>query len=89
MFYPDEYLSLFENGDVIDNIKENYSTLFSIYSSHLISKSYFYDAYTYYCKSVSSISTGYFNKDYKDNIVTVDDYLTIDSNSNKVIRLKR
>ena len=89
MFYPDEYLPLFENGDVIENIKENYSTLFSIYSSHLISKSYFYDACTYYSTNEPSISTGYFNKKYKDNIVTVDDYLTIDSDSNKVIKLKR
>ena len=89
MFYPDEYLFFFEDMEVIDNIKENYSTLFSIYSSHLLDESYFYDAYTYFVRSVPSISTGYFKKAYKDNIVTIDDYLTIDSDSNKVIKLKR
>ena len=38
MYYPDNYLQLFEDEESIINIKKTYSALFSLYSSSLLEK---------------------------------------------------
>lgn len=89
MYYPDNYLQLFEDEESIINIKKTYSALFSLYSSSLLEKTYMEDLNRFNYISLPEFKTAYFNKDYDQNSVTFGDYIVIEKDKNQIKQLSK
>lgn len=89
MFYPNEYISVFEEYDGTNYIKDNYSIIFSIYSNSLLDNNYKNEINKITFTVGEDFKTGYFKKAYDSNYIIISDNLIINTEKNNAKSLKK